>query len=304
MALPQPLPDLQSLDVLVSVSQLGSISAAAQAHAMTQPAASMRLRALERVFGLQLLERRPSGSRLTPAGEAVVEWASQVVGAVGELMAGAAALRTRDRGRLRVAASLTVAEYLVPGWLRQLAAAWPATAVSLEMGNTTHVAELVRQGRVDCGFTEGPAPPGRLRWRDVAHDALVVVVAPRHPWARRRRPLQAAELAATPLLVREVGSGTRETLDAALAAAGLVLRPLMELGSTTALKAAAGAGSGPAVLSRLAVGPEVRAGELVVVPCAGVELGRTIRAVWARERPLSEPAKGLLAVASARAGQS
>ncbi|MHB8594672.1 MAG: LysR family transcriptional regulator, partial [Acidimicrobiales bacterium] len=117
MPLPQPFPDLAALDLLVTVGELGSINAAAQIHGVTQPAASMRLRSLERVLGLQLLERVRTGSRLTPAGAATVEWAGAVLHDMRYLLTGTAALRSDQRSRLRLAASLTVAEYLIPGWL-------------------------------------------------------------------------------------------------------------------------------------------------------------------------------------------
>ena len=125
-------------------------------------------------------------------------------------------------------------------------------------------------------------------------DDLVVVVAPSHPWARRRRPLTAAELAATPLVLRESGSGTREVLERALGASGLVSTPLVELASTTAIKASVAAGTGPGVLSRLAVEPEVADGRLTIVATSGVRLERTIRAVWPTNRALIPAATHLL----------
>lgn len=176
---------------------------------------------------------------------------------------------------------------------------FPGVGASLKMGNTEHVVALVSAGKVDVGFIEGPRPPGRVRSRDVMGDELVVVVGPRHPWARRRRPLSPSELAATALVLRELGSGTRDILSAALAEHGLVPQALMELGPTTAIKAAAAAGTGPAVLSTLAVEDELRSGRLVGVPCAGLRLARTIRAVWPAERALSEPGARLVAIAAA-----
>ena len=298
MPLAQPLPDLVALDLLVTVGEKGSISAAAEAHHVTQPAASMRLRSLERVLGVQLLERARTGSRLTPAGAATVEWAGAVLNSVRALVAGTQALRNDEGSHLHLAASLTVAEYLVPGWLRRLAAGLPGVGVSLQMGNSAHIVELVSEGAVELGFIEGPGPPGHLRSRDVCDDELVVVVGRGHPWARRGRPLSVAELVRAPMVLRERGSGTRDILAVALAEHGHKVRALMELGSTTAIKAAAIAGTGPAVLSALAVEAELRAGQLVVVPCAGLRLQRTIRAVWANARSLSEPAARLVAIAA------
>jgi DNA-binding transcriptional LysR family regulator len=297
MPLSQPHPDLASLDLLVSVGELGSISAAAAAHGVTQPAASMRLRSLERVLQIRLLERESRGAHLTPAGVAVAEWSATVLQDMRTLLAGATALRADRTSQLRLAASLTVAEYLLPRWLQQLAADAPATRVSLEMGNTTHVAELVGRGQVDLGFMEGPRPPGRLRSRELLADELVIVVAPGHPWTRRRRPVSAQQLAATPLVLREPGSGTREVLTEALASRGLVPTAAMELGSTTAIKAAVMAGRAPAVVSARAVGPELQRGQLVEVRAEDLHLERTIRAVWQPSRALPGEATRLVAIA-------
>ena len=298
MPLPEPYPDMASLDLLVSVGELGSIRAAAAAHGVSQPAASMRLRALERLLQIPLLERAPTGARLTPAGIATAEWAAIVLGDMRTLLAGTAALRAGRTSQLRLAASLTVAEYLVPGWLHLLAAETPETKVSLQMGNTAHVADLVAAGDVDLGFIEGSRPPGRLRSKEVLADELEIVVPAGHPWSRRRRPISARELAKTPLVLRERGSGTREVLTAALGAQGLGITAAMELGSTTAIKAAVMTGAGPAVLSALAVRAELQTGQLVAVPCEDVSLQRTIRAIWAPSRSLSAAAARLLSIAA------
>jgi DNA-binding transcriptional LysR family regulator len=298
MPLPEPVPDLAALDLLVSVGQLGSINAAAEAHGVTQPAASMRLRTLERTLGLPLVHRSRTGSVLTPAGSATVEWAGTILSDMRALLAGTAALRRDRLSHLRLAASMTVAEYLVPGWLRQLRAALPDVSVSLEMGNSVGVSELVVSGAVELGFIEGERRPPGLRARDVLQDELVLVVDPGHGWARRRRPVTASELAGTPIVMREIGSGTRDVLIAELAKHKLEATTLMELGSTTAIKAAAMAGTGPAVLSALAVQSELRSGDLVAVPCVGLRLDRTIRAVWAPDRPLTPPASKLVGIAT------
>lgn len=299
MPLPQPCPDLAALDLLVSVGELGSISAAAAAHGVTQPAASMRLRSLERVLQVSLLDRSPTGARLTPVGTATVEWASTVLRDVRALLTGTAALSADRTSHLRLAASLTVAEYLIPRWLQQLAADVPGVQVSLEMGNSAHVVDLVTQAEVDLGFMEGPRPPGRLRSKELVADELVIVVSKAHPWSRRRRPLSARQLAATPLVLREPGSGTRDVLTKSLGAQGLGVTPAMQLGSTTAIKAAVIAGAGPAVLSALTVRSELQSGQLISVACDDLSLRREIRAVWVSRRPPSTAAAHLVALASA-----
>jgi DNA-binding transcriptional LysR family regulator len=294
MPLGEPVPDIRSLDLLRSVAELGSIRQAAAAHHISQPAASMRLRSLERTIDLELLDRSAGRARLTATGFAVVQWSEAVLESMRDLLLGTAAVRSEGRDTLRIAASMTVAEYLVPGWLNRLRGSDPGVAVSLEMGNSEHVAEVMLRGGADIGFVEGPDDLPDLHTRVVSADDLVVVVAPSHPWARRRRPLSAADLATTPLVLREAGSGTREVLERALGASGLEPSPLVELASTTAIKASVAAGTGPGVLSRLAVEPEVTDGRLIVVATSGVPLDRRIRAIWPSERPLMPAATRLL----------
>jgi DNA-binding transcriptional LysR family regulator len=305
------LPDLASLRLLVDVGELGSLGQAARASGIAQPSASKRIAMLERRLGLPLLERTPRGSKLTTQGAMVAGWAAQVLAATAELLRGAQAVRRGREAHLRVAASMTVAEYLLPRWLGELQEREPRVQVGLDVMNSADVAALVMAGRseegdsgagedaaeeVELGFVEGPAVPAGLAAQVVATDRLVVVVAGGHPWARRRTPLRAAELAATALVVRERGSGTRETLDRAME--GLVVAaPRLELGSNTAIKGAARVGAAPAVLSGYAVEAELATGRLVEVATTGIDLGRRLRAVWREGRRLTGPAGTLLAIA-------
>jgi molybdate transport repressor ModE-like protein len=291
----QRLPDLEALELLVAVAETGSLGQAAARQGISQPSASARMRTLERRLGVRLLTRSPSGSRLTSAGLVVTDWSRAVLEQAYGLVEGAAALRARQHGRLRVTASLTIAEHLMPGWLVTLREVDPDVHVELNVANSTHVIERLRGGEADLGFIEGQGAPRDLHSRAVARDRLVVVVSPGHPWARKRRPLRPVELAATPLLLREAGSGTRETLEAALAAYGGVAEPALELGATAPLRLAATSGTAPAVLSALAVADEIAAGRLVEVP-SELALNRVLRAVWPRGRDLPDAALHLLRV--------
>ena len=286
-------PDLVALELLVSVAETGSIRQAALVHHISQPAASVRIRGLESALQLRLVERHTTGARLTPDGLAVVGWADKVLAAMRALASGARALRLDEDSQLRLAASLTVAEYLLPTWLAPLYATTPA-AVSLRMANSEEVAALFARDEVDLGFVEGASLPDGLQGRTVYRDELVVVVSPGHPWSRRRTPLTPTMLADAPLVSREPGSGTRQVLVHALARMGLAPTIAVELASTTAIKAAVGTGLGPAVLSRLAVAAEFADRRLVAVPVTGLNLTRSIRAVWRAHSELSAPARTFL----------
>ena len=215
-----------------------------------------------------------------------------------------AALRRERESRLRIAASMTVAEYLLPGWLTALRTAGSGAAVALSAVNSADVVQAVLGDAADIGFVEGPGMPGGLRAGPVGQDTLTVVVAPSHPWSRRRSGVPASELAGTALVSREAGSGTRSFFEQALREqAGLeCVPPLAELSSTTAIKAAVAARAGPAVLSSLAIAAELPGGTLRAVTVTGLDLTRTLRAVWAPGRRLAGPARDLYTIA-AQAGR-
>ncbi|WP_260610638.1 LysR family transcriptional regulator [Streptomyces sp. WAC06614] len=174
MPLTPRVPDLTALDLLLSVVELGSLGRAAQAHGISQPSAGSRIRHLEKLVGVPVLERAALGSRPTPEGVLVAEWAAAVVEAARRLDAGIATLRGEQDARLHVAASRTVAEHLLPRRLVALRAASPDTAVTLEPGNSAEVARAVlggpgrdrlprrRPGRRHRAVPHRPGPaPGR-----------------------------------------------------------------------------------------------------------------------------------------------
>ncbi|MDP9827128.1 LysR family transcriptional regulator [Kineosporia succinea] len=302
MPLSPRVPELSALDLLLSVARTGSLGAAAREHHISQQAASERIRRLEGTLGVQVLRRSRQGSTLTTAGALVADWAGQLTELAAGLEASVAALRAERHARLRVAASLTVAEYLMPRWLvtlkRQAEARGEEVSVQLTATNSDEVAERVRDGRAGLGFVEGPTAPEELAYREIGTDALVLVVPAGHPWSRRRRPVDAAELARTPLVSREAGSGTRRALEVALEAAGQTgIEPLLELSGTAAVRGAVLAGAGPAVLSTLAVADDVASGRLRPVNVTGLTLDRRLLAVWPLGSSPRGPASDLLTIA-------
>jgi DNA-binding transcriptional LysR family regulator len=302
------IPDLAALEMLLAVAHAGSLNAASRQLGITQQAVSARVRSAEAQTGVALISRTPRGSTLTPEGVVVAEWAARLLAVAGELDAGLAAFRSDHQTRLRVSASLTIAEQLLPGWLVSLQAlarrrGQAPPEVILTATNSDTVAEQVKGGASDLGFVEGPASPKGLRSRVIGHDELVVIVRPDHPWARRRQPLGPAELAAARIVSREEGSGTRSVLAAALSAAlkAPVTMPVaLALSTTAAVRSAVLAGAGPAVLSELTVADDIAAQRLARIPVDGVNLRRSLRAIWAGGNLPMGAARDLLAHVTAR----
>jgi DNA-binding transcriptional LysR family regulator len=288
--------DVRSMEALLSVARHGSVSGAARAFGISQPSLTELLNRLEQRTGLKLLDRSTRGSLLTEEGSAVANWARTVLDASDELEVGIEALRRRRSGELRLSASMTIAEYLVPGWLARFRSISPETSVSLRIKNSQQAAADVLSGASDLGFLEGPTIPAGLKQRVVGTDNLAVLVSPDHPWARRRNPVTLDDLAHALLVVREPGSGTRETFVRAVNLAGGNINDheTLVLSSTAAIKAAVITGQGVGVLSALAVAGEIDRGVLVAVSIDGLDLRRRLRLVWPKRGELSDGADGFI----------
>ncbi|WP_238490740.1 LysR family transcriptional regulator [Actinoplanes flavus] len=291
------MPDLASLELLLVIARTGSLSAAGRELGLTQQAVSARLAGLEARTGIRLAVRTTRGAVLTPAGTVLAGWADRLLQAAHEVDTGIASLRADAQGRMRIAASLTIAEQLLPGWLVTLRAqarrqGKEPIEVVLQATNSDTVVDQVRTGDADLGFIEGSGTPRGLRSRVVAHDELVLVVLPDHRWARRSSGVTAEELNDTPLVTREAGSGTREFLATALrsrlGAGTRQSKPALELSTTASVRAAVLAGAGPAVLSRLAVTDDLRGERLRHVAVIDLDLRRELRAIW--DGPRTPPA--------------
>lgn len=289
-------PDLDDLDFLVLVAKTGSIGQAALSLGLTQPSVSRRMTALENSLRVSLLSRSRRGTELTPAGRVVVNWASTLLSAASDFSGSVQTPREQRKVAVRAAVSMTIAEHHAPRWLAVMRRRLPDAVVSLIVANSTEVSDLVEQGRVDIGFLESPTIRPGLRSRRVGDDVLAVAVTPDHRWTSRGA-ISAVELSRSPLLVREPGSGTRETVEQALQSEGLELTPALELASNTALKSAALAGMGPVVVSVLSVADELANGQLVNVVVDGLPLERPLSAVWTADEDLSAESFAMLTIA-------
>lgn len=289
MLLSSHMPELASFEVLLAIAKTGSLGAAARELGLTQQAVSARLASMEAQTGVQLAVRTARGSQLTPGGVVVTEWAARLLDVAHHVDTALGSLRTQRRQQTTVVASQTIAEQFMPRWLVSLQAAATRRGVTapnviLTATNTEHAIVAVRDGSADLGFIESPGTPRGLRSRVVAHDELVVIVPPDHKWARRSRAVCASELAQTPLVTREAGSGTRDSLTTALRqAVGDEMHqspPVLELSSAAAVRAAVLAGAGPAVISRLAVADDLAVGRLRAITVPDLNLRRQLQAIW------------------------
>lgn len=296
-------PELGAIELLVAVADHGSLSAAARAVGVAQPNASRSIARLERHLGLDLVQRATTGATLTASGLAIVQWGRTTLAAAHDLTDGARTLAADGNESIVVAASQTIAEHLLPAWLAGLRASHPDARIGVHTHNSHDVVDDLLAGRCDVGFVEGPHPPRGVHHLVVAGDELVLVTPPDHPWTRRTgatgapRAVSAAQLRETPLITREPGSGTRVALEEAL---GSCAPPVLELPSNAAVRIAVAAGSGPAVLSRLAVADAIGNGSVCEIPVEGLDLHRPLAAVWTGPRRLRGVVADLVSLSAGR----
>ncbi len=257
--------------------ETGSVHGAADALGLTPSAVTKRLQSLERRTGVMLFERGRHGLRSTSGARVLYPDAKTVLSALAQAEQALCDQLEATVHVLLLAASHTIGEFLLPGWLAAFRRLHPAARPQVAIVNSPGVLSAVRDHTAEIGFVEGLDPLDGLQSVVVHRDEIVAVIGSAHKWAQRRS-ITARELPSEPYLSREAGSGTRQIATSALAQAGVELTPSLEVASSQSLKRAVTEG-GFALMSRLAVATEVQAGTLQTLSIRGLDLTRDLRAV-------------------------
>ncbi len=242
---------LEQLRIFVAIAERQHVTATARALNLTQSAVSNALAALEERHAIRLFDRIGRGIVLNENGRTFLGEARAVTVRAALAEAVLADLGGLRRGRLGIVASQTIAGYWLPGRLVRFHERHPAVELDVAVGNTHEVAEAVLDGSRELGFVEGEVDHPLLDRTEVGEDRLVILVHPSHDWTRRDA-VRARELAKAEWIMREAGSGTRSSLEAALTTVGCdptALRVRMTLPSNEAVLSAVQAGDGVAALS-------------------------------------------------------
>jgi DNA-binding transcriptional LysR family regulator len=294
-----PAATLDLLVVLAVIARQRSFTRAAAVLGISQPSISARVRRLEQRLGEPVFERLGRGVRLTPTGETLRPAAERALALAQEADQLWTGLGTQHRGFVRVAASTTVAAYVLPPAIARFRRRHPDVDLEVQVANTAQVAQQIMSGELSWGLVEGPVDTINLVARTFFEDEMTLVVPPKHPWARRRH-IAPQELEGADLLGREVGSGTGEVCEAALAAHGVRLRPRVRIAHSRAIVAAVAAGAGVAIVSALVTRSFVDARRVVRVAIDGVEIRRAFTTIHRPGRSLAALDRALLqAVAAA-----
>lgn len=289
-------PSLKTLELFVAVIDEGSLGAGARKVGIAQPNASRAIVELESDLKADLLERRPGGAVPTPFGLTLADHAREVLEAAQDFQAWAGETHSEGSMHLRVGASMTIAETLLPAWLAATRERFPQSRLDVSVHNSSQVVAEIQQGHLQLGFIETPHVPVGLHSHVVHEDELLVAIGPRHEWASRRGQISLQELAATALVTREPGSGTYEAARDLLVD-HVPVEPAQVLSSNAAVRVAVASGAGPAILSELALRDHLAHGHLLRVPFEGSGITRPLTAVWTGPRRLPQLARALVAIA-------
>jgi len=280
---------LRQLKVFEAVARLLSFSRAAEELHLTQPAVSMQVKSLEGEAGLALFEQIGKKIHLTEAGRELYRRSRAIADelrATGEALD---ALRGLEQGRLHIAA-VSTAKYFAPPLLARFLTAHPGVKLELSVDNREAVIERLAANEIDLAIMGRPPLDLETVAEPFASHPHVIVAAPGHPLAGKRR-IALARVAEEPFILREPGSGTRGLLEKLFADHGLAIRVAMQMASNETIKQAVQAGMGLSLLSRHTMELELEAGRLVALDVVGMPIVRNWYVVHLAAKRLSPMAR-------------
>jgi len=280
--------EIPPLESFLAVADCGNLTAAARRLGLTQPGLSRQMQRLERSLGAALFVRTHAGVRLTAAGERYHEFAADVVARHRQLIGDVRGTLARLEGTLRIAASSTPGEFLVPRFLAEFTERHPDVRPVVFLSDSEVVVKELLERRWDLGFVGARIERDGLRYSALAEDEIILAVPAHHAFAAARE-ITLDALAEQRFIDREAGSGTLLSVRRTLAARGLALPPHrvgMTLSTTQAIVSAVRAGYGIGFVSSLALA-ERPDGRVVGVRLAGIPLRRTLYLVHETRRVMT-----------------
>ncbi|CAD0186788.1 HTH-type transcriptional regulator GltC [Ruegeria sp. THAF57] len=281
--------DLRQLEMFEAIERYGSLTLAAEALNVTQPAISLQMQKLEAQVDLALLERAGRGVKITEAGEEVLHQARRINRVLDDLRENLRHFKGVQKGVLRIAV-VSTANYFIPDYLARFRKNHPGVEIDFRVANRDNILEMLASNESDLAITGQPPDDSDLIARRFKDNPLVVIAPPDHPLAGRT-DLEPSELAQYPFVVREPGSGTRAAMERAFREHGLECQTSCVLSSNEAVKHAVQAQLGLAVISGQTTELETETQRLTLLDCRKLSLKRTWYVVYRSFRRLPPAAQ-------------
>ena len=294
---------LRQIEVFLATCHHENISKAASELAMSQSAASAALKELESQFDLQLFDRVGKRLHLNDTGRNIQAKAEALIDSSKELERELAQHgRNQDSaitGELKVGATLTIGNYLAVGLADEFLKGHPYTRVSLEVANTSDIINQLEHFKLDVGFIEGEYHHPELDIQPWMEDKLSIFCSPTHPYAKKKQ-LNDEDLVACSWILREPGSGTRQTFNRAMSGLNTKLNIVLELQHTEAIKNAVLSGMGISCLSEITIQEDIERGQLIALPVPHRSLKRFFYQVLHKHKYIGLNLKRWLKMCNAR----
>ncbi|HET6247497.1 MAG TPA: LysR family transcriptional regulator [Tepidisphaeraceae bacterium] len=266
--------DVHQLKIFAAVAENLSFTRAAERLFLTQSAVSHQIARLEREIGCPLLERQGRAVTLTAAGREMATQARRVFAAVDEAMLAAAHAGRPNIGRLRIGASSTACQYIIPEALREFRECFPGYSLAIIPGDSPATAERVANGEVDLGLMVRLDRQKNLTYHELFDDELLFLVSPLHPWAKTGK-VERKELAEQHMVLYSRNSATFRLVERYFLKMRVPLRDWIELGDMGAIKELVKLGLGVSVTGEWTARPELKEKSLVLLPVPGSRLHRS-----------------------------
>lgn len=278
--------DTRQLHAFAALARLGSFTLAAQELFLTQSAISHAIKALEEEAGCRLFERAGRRVTLTQAGEQLLRHVDKIFAEMKIARSGLAELSRWGHGRLRLGASTTACQYILPTVLREFKQSFPKCVISIDPGDHARQMDLLLHSHIDLAIMLEPEGMKEVAFVPLFTDEMRFLLAPAHPWARAGR-VQRETLESETLILYNQTSYTFRLVKEYFRAEGMPLANFLELGSMEAIKELVKIGLGVGVLAPWVARNELAAGALVSLPLGKRKLRRRWGVGHLRSRRLS-----------------
>lgn len=269
--------NIESLKMFCLVVDEGSISKAARLSFVSQPAVTRQIRQLEELYGAKLFERTAGKLTLSVEGEILYPYAKEMVEYSKRSFEAIQEITANQETVLNVGASSTIGEYLLPGLLGNFSKSYPDLKFSLSIGNTPNILAKLENYDIDIAFVEGAVENDDFIREKFTDDELILVTSSNHNW-KDKNQIHIHELPEEKMIWREADSGTRQIVENALQAFGVLdnIKSAMELGSYQSIKSAVEADLGVSILPKLTVARELKYGTLHELKVCELSISRDL----------------------------
>jgi DNA-binding transcriptional LysR family regulator len=285
--------NLNQLKIFYMAAKHGSLSAAAEAMCITQPAVTKGIQRLQEYYEIKLFNRFGKKMVLTDAGEVLYGIAESIFEMENQAEESLRDFQQRKRGFIRILSSESFGSYYLPFIINRFSKANPGIRISVDLLPTEQIVEKTAALSNDLGFISYPVPHKKLFMREILEDSYQIIVPPGHPFALKA-VIEPEDLAGQPVIAHEKGSAPRKSTEEFAGKHNINLTIPLELSNNEAIKTAVEEGVGIAIITRRVVSKEIEMGKLRAIPLSDPAMTRKFYLIHHKDKYLSRPLQSLI----------